>query len=1141
MDKTQHNGDKRDSALLAEVTDSQDARMAPQRDEPLRKAQSSLDTPTTTDATTADAVGSKAAPAAATDSGAAAEDVAAANIDSGTAANDVAAANIASAAAADAAIDVDLSDAGAASDEGGMARSGDDNGKDAGNRAGGEIAKSAVAKAVAEAIENSNRAFAMPTEEGKIMICGVLFTEEELRCSKNKNLCKIDCAPDFNCELGLSVIKRMAEHESSLSPARVAIKRRHEEMTEAILEHCRLKDEKLAQLHNRTRNKQGVESELVHQDELVVATSFYGRASKASDAQNLHKDGDYYKPWLESYPQDVPEFVDTQQFESLVDLFDSAVSKWSHLIAYENMGSKMSYEELGEQASMFAAYLQQELGLSKGDKIAIMMPNLMQFPVAFFGALKAGLTVSNINPLYTPRELKHQLDNSDASTIVVVANYADTLAEIIHETSVQNVIITEVGDALSGFMGLKKRFINMVVRMRGMVPEVDKSRFALCISFDNALKLGKEKLKHFMPVQLSHDDIALLQYTGGTTGRAKGAMLSHGNLLANIAQAEGMYGPVLEKGGETILTVIPIYHIFALTVNIVLFIYLGGKNLLITDPRNVKAFAKELHRHPEITALTGVNTLFNLLISHEEFSDLKWEHLHLVIGGGAAVQSGVEQRFFEKTGLHILEGYGLTECSPLVAVCPYNVDQYTGSIGLIVPSTIARIIDPEGNEIRDTEHEGELEIKGPQVMHGYYKAEKHNDYIFDDGFVRTGDIAKWMPGGYIKLIDRLKDMILVSGFNVFPNEIEDVVSRFNRVLECAVIGIPSDNTGEAVKLFVVKADPSLNAAEVKQYCRAYLTPYKVPRIIQFVDTLPKSPLGKVLRRKLRDMEGANPLTAEQQLAAIKEGKSPNQDMTLATNVIKKAHKVLREREAASSTEPAATASANATAATPANADVATAASCNAPAEDPANAATAANQSVASGGATASGAQSRGATASGAHMRGALDHSDGYGAAPDLHAAQHKDEVLIDSHDAASSIAGFGTASEHHAKRHGKQHRADNAYDNNEKRERAVIKIAAATGLRHDLSIDTKNEAELDAAAKAAAHELAAEPVKKTEGAIALERLLSSHGDQGLGAAIDTPNIHEAKKHSARLKEQGFSRSHIDRSLASESSDDNSKR
>ena len=599
----------------------------------------------------------------------------------------------------------------------------------------------------------------------------------------------------------------------------------------------------------------------------------YGRAPQVEKAQYIDPNGDYYKPWVQSYSQGVPEFVDTHQFENLVELFAQTVKEHGHAPAYVNMGTTLTYNEVNEQVQRFAAFLQGELGLGPGDKIAIMLPNLLQFPIALFGALRAGLTVTNVNPLYTPREIKGQLENSDAVALVVIANFAYHVASIIKETKVQHVIVTQVGDCLGGLFNFKRRLVNAVVRYKGMVPKYDHHAFVHEYSWNWVQRRGKSLLPSFAVPHIHYDDIALLQYTGGTTGRSKGAMLSHGNIIANIAQAMGMYHAVLKGEQETILTVIPLYHIFALTVNLMLFTYLGAKNLFITNPRDLKSFSRDLHEHPEITAITGVNTLFNLFLNHKEFQDLKWENLHLVVGGGAAVQSGVEERFYRKTGFHILEGYGLTECSPLCAVCPYDVEGYTGSIGLIVPSTIARIVDADGNEIRNLQDEGELEIKGPQVMHGYYKSDDNND-IFDEGYVRTGDIAKWMPGGYIKLIDRLKDMILVSGFNVFPNEIEDVVSRFNRVLECAVIGIPSDHTGEAVKLYAVKRDPALTALELKQYCRAYLTPYKVPRVVQFVDALPKSSLGKILRRRLRDLERQNQLNAEDQLLLLKAGFDP---------------------------------------------------------------------------------------------------------------------------------------------------------------------------------------------------------------------------------------------------------------------------
>ena len=547
----------------------------------------------------------------------------------------------------------------------------------------------------------------------------------------------------------------------------------------------------------------------------------YGRAPQAELAQYIDPQGDYFKPWLQSYSQGVPEFVNTKPCENLAELFEQAVRTYENHEAFVNMGSSLTYKQLGSQVHKFAAFLQCELGLKQGDKIAIMLPNLLQFPVAFYGALSAGLTVTNINPLYTPRELQAQLDNSDAVAIVVIANFAQNLAQIVKQTKIQHVIITEVGDCLGGFLDAKRLVVNAVVRYKGLEPKFDHSVFPHEYKWVSALRAGKQHLAHFQKPEIHYDDIALLQYTGGTTGRSKGAMLSHGNIIANISQALGLYSQVLTLGEETILTVIPLYHIFALTINMVLFTHIGGKNLLITDPRNLKSFAQDLHKHPEISCMTGVNTLFNLFITHDEFKDLKWEHLHLVIGGGAAVQSGVEERFYRKTGFHILEGYGLTECSPLCAVCPFNQE------------------------------------------------------IFDEGYVRTGDIAKWMPGGYIKLIDRLKDMILVSGFNVFPNEIEDVISRFNRVLECAVVGIPSEHTGEAVKVYAVKRDPALTAQELKQYCRAYLTPYKVPRVIQFVDSLPKSSLGKVLRRKLRELDRKSQLNAEDQLLLLRSEFDPN--------------------------------------------------------------------------------------------------------------------------------------------------------------------------------------------------------------------------------------------------------------------------
>lgn len=854
--------------------------------------------------------------------------------------------------------------------------------------------------------------------------------------------------------------------------------------------------------------------------------SFYGRAAKASEAQYIDPNGDYYKPWLESYPEGVPEFVDTHEFENLVELFENSISKYASNVAFVNMGSELTFKQIGEYADDFAAFLQVKLGLKKGEKIAIMMPNLMQFPIAFFGALKAGLTVININPLYTPRELRNQLENSDATSIVVIANYADSLEQIIDKTLVKNVILTEVGDAFNDWLGFKRLIINSAVRLKGMVPKVDKSKFAFSTSFTQALKKGRALLSKFEKPHIEYDDIALLQYTGGTTGKSKGAMLSHGNILANIAQAYGMYGQVLKLGKETILTVIPLYHIFALTVNLVLFTYLGSKNLLITDPRNLKAFSKDLKKHPEITAMTGVNTLFNLFINHEEFTSLKWDNLHLVVGGGAAVQSGVEQRFYEKTGFHILEGYGLTECSPLCSVCPFTVDHYTGSIGLIVPSTIARIVDSEGKEIRNMEQEGELEIKGPQVMHGYYKCDKHNDFIFDDGYVRTGDIAKWMEGGYIKLIDRLKDMILVSGFNVFPNEIEDIVSRFNRVLECAVIGIPSDNTGEAVKIFVVKKDPSLTAQEIKQYCRAYLTPYKVPRVIQFVDSLPKSPLGKVLRRKLRDMEGKVPLTAEQQLEQIKL----QEQQQLAEL------KTQQERMKAYAQDQAQSHKEQAVASLIDTGDIEQ--------QGKGHFFTSGFGLFHSQGYKLSDNQSykqkTGAQDTSAMLNAVLHAFSSHTASGTTHKTDYRyyERTLEEQKSRLDNSYGMTINKDQadttgHVMDYGVQTNANLGLENstNELSKEQWQRLEEALHARH-VPEDQEELAnkhikfEQVEAAQDSSTQNDSEPAKKSKGAMALERLLSSHGIDDLDAATTTPNIHRKSKKSSLVRGPESSRIHV---------------
>ncbi len=573
------------------------------------------------------------------------------------------------------------------------------------------------------------------------------------------------------------------------------------------------------------------------------------------------------RPWLDSYPDIVPDQIDAHCFENLNDLFDYAVFAFRDRTAYINMKSTMTYRELERDVRNFAAFLQNHWQLKPGDKLAIMMPNLMQYPIALFGAWKAGLTVVNVNPLYTPRELAGQLADSGATAIVVIANYAFNLQKILPKTKIKHVVVTGVGDAFGFFKGT---VVNFAVRfLRKMVPSFLMEG---SVTFVKALKIGESF--PFTEVKAGYDDIALLQYTGGTTGEPKGAMLSHGNIVSNIAQALAMYSSKIEYGAEFMMTAIPLYHIFALTVNCVLFLAVGGTNLLITDPRHMTQMIRDMARYPQLSIFTGVNTLFNAMLNNPEFDKLELKNIKLVVGGGAAVQSGVAKRFYAKTGIQILEGYGLTECSPLCCVNPINITRYTGSIGVPVPSTLARIIDEKGQEIWDLNRPGELEFKGPQVMKGYYNRPEATAAIMHDGYVRTGDIAVWQEGGYIKIIDRLKDMILVSGFNVFPSEIEDVISRFDKIIECAVIGVPSETTGEAIKVYAVRRDPGLTEKELKDYCRKYLTAYKVPKIIEFIEDLPKSAIGKVLRRNLRDMtplpiEGSTELVARHKEAMLK--------------------------------------------------------------------------------------------------------------------------------------------------------------------------------------------------------------------------------------------------------------------------------
>ncbi|TVL09273.1 long-chain fatty acid--CoA ligase [Shewanella algae] len=550
------------------------------------------------------------------------------------------------------------------------------------------------------------------------------------------------------------------------------------------------------------------------------------------------------QPWINSLPADVPAEIDTSRYASLLEMLESAVNTYADQPAFVNMGATLTYRKLEERSRAFAAYLQNDLKLQKGDRVAIMMPNLLQYPIALFGVLRAGMVVVNVNPLYTPRELKHQLVDSGAKAIVVVSNFASTLEQVVDQTPVKNVIITGLGDLLSA---PKRTLVNFVVKyIKRLVP---KYSLPHAISMRRALRAGK-KAQYVKPVVKS-DDIAFLQYTGGTTGVSKGAMLSHGNIVANVLQANGAYAPLLNDGKEFVVTALPLYHIFALTVNCLLFLHKGANNLLITNPRDIPGFVAELRKTP-FTALTGVNTLFNALVNSEEFAALDFSRLKLSIGGGMAVQRAVADKWQNITKTRLLEGYGLTEASPLVACCPYDLAGYNGSIGLPAPSTQIQVRGDDGQVLPQGET-GELFAKGPQVMLGYWQRPEETAKVIDkDGWLATGDIGYMDEKGFFYIVDRKKDMILVSGFNVFPNEVEEVVALHPKVVEVAAVGVPHEVSGELVKIFVVAKDKSLTEKELIKHCRHHLTGYKVPKLVEFRDELPKTNVGKILRRELRD-------------------------------------------------------------------------------------------------------------------------------------------------------------------------------------------------------------------------------------------------------------------------------------------------
>ena len=548
--------------------------------------------------------------------------------------------------------------------------------------------------------------------------------------------------------------------------------------------------------------------------------------------------------WLQSYQEGVPAEVDLGEFQSIGAMFQNSVTHYRDGVAFINMGAELTYGELDALSRDFAAYLQTVLKLQKGDRVALMMPNILQYPVCMLGALRAGCVVVNCNPLYTPRELEHQLKDSGAETIVVLENFAHTLAQVIEHTAVKNVVIARMGDLL-GFA--KGALVNFVVKhVRKMVPAW---RIPGYVDFGTALSRGASSA--FTPVSVRQGDLAYLQYTGGTTGVSKGAMLTHGNILANLAQAHAWIKAELREGEELVVTALPLYHIFALTANCFLFMRIGARNLLITNPRDVKSFVADLKKYP-FTVLLGVNTLFNLLLNTEAFRALDFSTLKITLGGGMAVQKSIAERWKQLTGVPLIEAYGLTETSPAATINPLNATEYNGSIGLPISSTEVSIRNDSGVEVPLGEA-GELCIRGPQVMKGYFnRPEETANVMMPDGFLRTGDVAVMDEKGYLRIVDRKKDMILVSGFNVYPNEVEEVVAMHPGVLEVATVGVPVEGAGEVVKVFVVKKDESLTAEQLIAHCRANLTGYKVPRQVEFRKELPKSNVGKILRRELRD-------------------------------------------------------------------------------------------------------------------------------------------------------------------------------------------------------------------------------------------------------------------------------------------------
>ncbi|AVS82794.1 long-chain fatty acid--CoA ligase [Paracidovorax avenae] len=558
------------------------------------------------------------------------------------------------------------------------------------------------------------------------------------------------------------------------------------------------------------------------------------------------------RPWLAAYPEGVPADIDPTQYPSLVALMEEAFQKHADRTAYSFMGKDISFAQTEVQSRHLAAYLQ-GLGLARGDRVAVMMPNVPQYPVAVAAILRAGFVAVNVNPLYTPRELEHQLKDSGAKAIIIIENFAATLQACIGATQVQHVVLCAMGDQLGLLKGL---VVNYVVRkVKKLVPA-----FSLpgAVRFNDAVAKGARGT--LQKPDLRPDDVALLQYTGGTTGVSKGAVLLHRNLIANVLQSEAWNEPAMRKIPAGVqpasVCALPLYHIFAFTANMMLAMRTGAKTILIPNPRDLAAVLKELSKHT-FHSFPAVNTLFNGLANHPDFNTVDWKNLKVSVGGGMAVQSAVARLWLEKTGCPICEGYGLSETSPSASCNPVTTKEYTGTIGVPLPSTRMKLIDDEGRTVTEPGRAGEIVIHGPQVMAGYWQRPDETAKVMtEDGYFKTGDIGTMDERGFFKIVDRKKDMVLVSGFNVYPNEVEDVVAALPGVMECAVVGVPDEKTGEAVKLVIVRKDPELTEAQVREFCKSNLTGYKQPRVIEFRESLPKTPVGKILRRELRDSKKA---------------------------------------------------------------------------------------------------------------------------------------------------------------------------------------------------------------------------------------------------------------------------------------------